>query len=273
MNPAKRLLAFLRKASLTVFLPAPQDNAVPQLPASSCASCRSAEEPASLIPSSFAQWSAYDVLVGSLGSAEQLWDNLNGRYYYVPARTLEKNCFPIRYIALYQSRRLFGDDAGVRYYGEVTLVRRLRRRQIRFPMRKRNGNEWYYAFRVRSWEMLPDIVIAKGEGVLTPRFTNLFLLFHCAKTWELFQVHSEEEYFLLRDIENAMRQALYYGEKNIPFVYQLSGGSVWFGKNGVDFRIGCGKRIFTHPVAFSELSENPDRYFRRIADALCKTDE
>ena len=63
-------------------------------------------------------WSRRDVLVGTLRSKEQLDICLEHNFYYVPAERVEKH-LPIRYAAIYQTRNIFGKDAGIVYYGEV----------------------------------------------------------------------------------------------------------------------------------------------------------
>ena len=141
-------------------------------------------------------FSVRDVLVGSVGSIEQFRDNLARKYYYVPERNLDLTKLPIRYVALYQSLYLFDEESGIRYYGEVTYSRRVRRREIRFPMRRNNGDEWYHAFRVSEWKLLPKVISATQEGVYAPKYTNLFLLTHCPNTYELFAVHSDLHYCL-----------------------------------------------------------------------------
>ena len=152
-------------------------------------------------------WGVRDVLVGSLGSQAQLADNLRRTYYYVPARALPDGDLPIRYIALYQSRNLFGPDAGIRYYGRVSCRKPVLRKQIDFPLSRNNPDELYYAFRVESWRTLPAPMEIRDEGVNGPKFTNLFLLEHSAQSFELFQIHSEGEFRLMAAIRHALRQS------------------------------------------------------------------
>lgn len=152
-------------------------------------------------------WSVRDVLVGSLGSQAQLADNLRRTYYYVPARTLPDGDLPIRYIALYQSRNLFGPDAGIRYYGRVSCRKPVLRKQIDFPLSRNNPDELYYAFRVETWRTLPAPIEIRDEGVNGPRFTNLFLLEHSAQSFELFHIHSQREFRLMAAIRHALSQS------------------------------------------------------------------
>ena len=46
--------------------------------------------------------------------------------------------------------------AGIRYYGEVTYMKKVPRKEIKFPMSRNNGDEEYYAFRIKEWKTLPN---------------------------------------------------------------------------------------------------------------------
>ena len=65
-------------------------------------------------------WAVRDVLVGTMRSPQQLDICRKNCFYYIPAERLQDSDFPVRYVALYQSQYVFGAQAGVRYYGEVT---------------------------------------------------------------------------------------------------------------------------------------------------------
>ena len=75
-------------------------------------------------------WAVRDVLVGTMRSPQQLDICRKHCFYYIPAERLQDSSFPIRYVALYQSQYVFGAQAGVRYYGEVTKCSAVRRSAI-----------------------------------------------------------------------------------------------------------------------------------------------
>ena len=75
-------------------------------------------------------------------------------------------------------------------------MKKVRRREIDFPMSRNNGDEEYYAFRIKEWKTLPTPIVVKDEWVNEPKFTSLFLLEHSQQSFELFNIHSEEEYRL-----------------------------------------------------------------------------
>ena len=214
-------------------------------------------------------WSRNDVLVGSLGSKEQFEDNLARNYYYVPAKYLDRNKLPIHYVALYQSTKMFGSEAGIRYYGEVIEAKRLKRGEIKFPTRRHNEDELYYAFMVKEWKKLPVEISVKDEGVYEPKFTNLFLIQHCNQSYELFHIHSEAQYRLLHELKRMFDNATVNANAQSDPIYQLDGGkSVWVHEGCFDILNENGERLFDPPLRISEFSRHPRAYFNLIADKI-----
>lgn len=135
-----------------------------------------------------------DLLVGSVRSDAQYRHCLRKRYYYVPAKYIREEDLPIRSVAIYCPARL--SSPGIRVYGEVIRAARLRRFRIPFFRTRNNPLEWYYAFAVRRWNELPAPILAKGEGVNEPKFSNLFLLRHTDAAYALFGIESGEQFRL-----------------------------------------------------------------------------
>lgn len=214
-------------------------------------------------------WSRQDVLVGSFGSKAQFDDNLARNYYYVPAKYVDRDRLPIHYIALYQSTNLFGNEAGIQYYGEVIEAKRLKRKEIKFPTRRNNGEELYYAFLVKEWIKLPVAIAVKDEGVYKPKFTNLFLIQHCSQSYELFHIHSEEQYRLLHELKRVFDNAEVNATAQSDPVYHLDGGkSVWVHEGCFDILNENGERLFDPPLRISDFSRHPRAYFNLIAEKL-----
>ncbi len=129
-----------------------------------------------------AVWSSPSVLVGTLRMPSQLEVCLNRGFYHIPACLIPEDRLPVDYVAIYQSRTLFPEDCGIRFYGKVKNCIPVRRWQIsEIP---KNSNEWYYRLEVESWEQL-DCPIGVREIPFTHLFTNLFLLTHSLETPEL----------------------------------------------------------------------------------------
>lgn len=149
-------------------------------------------------------WDEPDMLVGSLGSPGQLAANLRGRFYYAPVKSLPAEMPPVRYVAIYQSKR--SEEPGIRYFGRVTKTLVLPRRDIPYPLRHNNPEEPYYYFEVKRWLKAKRPVLVREEGVYAPRFTWLFLFLHARESFELFHVRSAADFCLMQTLRRMAEQ-------------------------------------------------------------------
>lgn len=141
-------------------------------------------------------WNQRDVLVGALRNKAQLETCLQHKFYHIPAAKIKEADLPIHYVAIYQSINIFGREAGIRYYGEVTKTNVVKRRDIReIP---KNSDEAYYRFEIKEWKEL-NIPLTAKEVRDFPFFTNMFLLQHCPDVPDL-HIGSEEEYRLYTEV-------------------------------------------------------------------------
>ena len=69
-------------------------------------------------PFTKAEFENRNVCVAVVKTQSQFNINIKERFYYIPARYID-DIKKIRYIALYQSKTLFKEKAGIRYFGEV----------------------------------------------------------------------------------------------------------------------------------------------------------
>lgn len=145
-------------------------------------------------------WTVKDVMVGTVRTKEQLQFNLEKKWYYVPASYINDDVLPIRYIALHEQG--VGTISGIKVYGEVLETRRMKRSSIPTPT-NRNPDELYYCFRVRSWETLENPITIKDTFKGKPRFTNKLLLDTCTESYQLFEIGSEADYRLMKEVINA----------------------------------------------------------------------
>lgn len=142
-------------------------------------------------------WSSREVLVGSMKDRNQFNKNKEYNFYHIPAKNLKDDNFPIRYVALYQSKNIFGAEAGIMHYGEVVSCYKIKRRDIvEIP---KATDEIYYRFDIKEWRTLPKRIAAKEIGPLRCIFTNKFLLEHSAEVPDLY-LTSEEEYRLFTEL-------------------------------------------------------------------------
>ena len=133
-----------------------------------------------------------DVLVGFLRNAEQLDICLRHGFYHMPASRTRLRPSDIKYIAIYQSRSLFGEDAGIRYYGEVESCRLIRRNKIEeIPS---ENTSMYYRFEIREWKELSS-PISSVKGFVPHPMTSFHLLLNAMDTYAL-SLRSEDEFLI-----------------------------------------------------------------------------
>ncbi len=208
-------------------------------------------------------WTVRDVMVGSLGSVAQFDDNIRRKYYYVPAKYVDDSDLPIHYIALYQSKNRFKEYAGIRYYGEVTYMKKVKRKDIDFPMSRNNGEELYYAFRIKEWKTLPTPIAVKDEWVNEPKFTSLFLLEHSQQSFELFNIHSEEEYRLMVEINKAFDNLSTSTTDNNSAVYRINDSHTVIVADG-NFTITNDNGEILGSISISNFARSPRAGFSTI---------
>lgn len=206
-------------------------------------------------------WKKRDVLVGSLGSVGQLEENLNWKYYYVPACYVQKRELPIRYVAIYQSRNFFGDESGIRYYGEVTGTELMERWEIRFPVNRNNPRELYYAFAIKEWKTLEKPISVLDEWVSQPRLTNFFLLKNCRYSYELFDIDSAKGLRLA-----VLLRPLLEGKEE-PFSHKIGRNRIVTFENG-KIQVLTTDGRHRDSLSLEDLKESPSGCLFRLMKAL-----
>lgn len=199
-------------------------------------------------------WDQRDVLVGSLRSKQQLEVCLRHRFYHIPVVQLTQEDFPIHYVAVYQSRTLFGENCGIFHYGRVTACSRVRRRDIReLP---KDSDERYYRFEIAQWQTLPAPILPKETG-FTCLLTNYFLLRHSREIPEL-TLRSERDFRFYQ----ALRAAL---EERRPTPFFFDGCHVTFEKKTI--RLYREDKL-TAACLISDFQQTPKAALTRLVSGL-----
>jgi len=138
-----------------------------------------------------------NVLVGTIRRREQLSLNLAHRFYHIPLAELITP-EDIEYVAIYQSKNLFHrntDVTGITYYGRVTNVQIVKRRDI--PEIPSGSNELYARFDVDRWQKIePHIQIREISPQVCVK-TSFYQFSRARFTNELFFKTAEEYVFFL----------------------------------------------------------------------------
>ncbi len=205
-------------------------------------------------------WSRRDVLVGALRNFSQLNICLANHFYHIPASKVKENALPIRYVAIYQSKNLFGKDAGIRYYGEVISCNRVKRRDIlEIP---KNSDEDYYRFEIKEWKKLNAVLEAK-EIREFPFLTNLFLLQHCSSLPDL-HIRSEEEYRLYTELKRIANDSSVNDEENNN-AYRINDKTIVIDNGGI---LVWNEKKLVDRFELADFSRRPSEMFRMIKYAI-----
>ena len=201
-------------------------------------------------------WETRDVLIGDLRSVEQLDTCLKNKNYYIPVAHIRDENFPIRYIALYQSKGVFGAGSGIRYYGEVKHCSQVKRKDIRYlPMA---SDELYYFMEVKEWKTLSKPIAIKERG-MGRQFTNMFLLEHSTEAPEL-SIRSEAEYRLFSELKRALNNTeINDNGKDIGFVF---GDATIIFEDGKIHAMRDNKICVEYGI--QEFCRNPNAVFKNI---------
>ena len=171
--------------------------------------------------SSSQEWTQRDTLVGVLRDAAQLDIALEHKFYHIPDKYISDSDFPIKYVAIYQSKKLFRNDAGIYRYGEVESVKWVKRNTIHeIP---KDSTEHYYRFNIKEWKRLEMPIEAKEHGFIR-FFTNFDMMLHSTEIPQL-MLKNKELHEMYCKIKNAIEMVqdnpgieppiLHFGNLNI----------------------------------------------------------
>lgn len=144
-----------------------------------------------------------DVLVGGLRDLKQYEYCIKHNLYYAPARSIDNNhnvieindrVLPIRYVALYQSKKSFPNHFGIYKAGEVIRCYRCRRSEISNPSSQLGeNNKEYYVFEVRAWKDIKNPIQMKELGIYSYMLTTNYLMKNATDVPDLY-IQNEDEW-------------------------------------------------------------------------------
>ena len=172
-----------------------------------------------------------DVLLGTVKNKGQFYNCVKNKFYHIPAFMVDDHPYPIRYVALYQSVKLWGVESGIRYYGEVESFEKVCRRDIKeLP---NSSDEEYYRFNIKEWKQLLRPIKITESIVYVCEFTNLFLLTHSSNTFQL-TIDNEQDFRLSAMLNDAIND-LRLNDENSKFGFEFNGHRIEFanGKIGI----------------------------------------
>lgn len=121
-------------------------------------------------------WDTKDVLIGSFRKRSHFQWCLENTVYFIPAEKISNNRFPLRYVALYQTPRIFSGESGILYYGKVINTFIINASEIEgADLSKEEPYKKYMCFKVAEWKALDKVILPK-EADFSMAYTNIFLL-------------------------------------------------------------------------------------------------
>lgn len=198
------------------------------------------------------------VLVGVVRNTYQFDLLLRKKFYHIPHSQVNECQFPVKYIAIYQSKRFFGKNAGIRYFGEVESCSTVKRCDIKeIP---KDSQEKYLYFKIKRWQMLDKAIEAK-DMELTAFSTTLYLLKKSKDSSELLLRNREEHLFyreLLKKVKKLVRlrrpdgEAIVYRDYTLKFM----GGMIYL----------YFADVFEYAIGYDIFLERPTDIIREIFD-------
>jgi len=163
------------------------------------------------------------VLLGSLSNKGQLDINLNNKFYHTKLKNVDLEKQLIKTVAIGQSKRLFGDEAGVKYYGKVKDIKIAKRRDIKeIP---RDSEELYIRFEIEEWKELDSQIKVEGFQVITVLYTTDYLLKN-AKTISELCIKGKEEFRLWMELKRLDNEVIAMSDDKVHKGTNIKGFSI-----------------------------------------------
>lgn len=205
-----------------------------------------------------ADYSDRNVMVGVVRSEHQFKVLLREKFYHIPLSKVNNCQFPIKYVAIYQSKRFFGKNAGIKIYGDVKSVSTVSRNEIwEIP---KDSSEKYLYIKIRRWYKLKKDIEAK-EMQDAAFSTSRYLLDNARDSAELMLRSNDEHLFykkLMDEVDRLVKgktkdaSDMVYKDHTIKFM----GGAVYL--YYVD--------VLECVIGFNEFLERPMGLIKTVFD-------
>ena len=148
-----------------------------------------------------------NVLVGLCTSKAQYQFCMSHRIYYWPAKDIGDDRFPLEYVAIHQTKGVFGDgNDGIRQYGVIRYYQKMTGRELqkryteRVPLLPRQRKETFYVFDLSGgWQSLDRTIVS--DDVVRHHFYTNFELLKCSSTRKELSMTSLEQLRLYTELQ------------------------------------------------------------------------
>lgn len=159
---------------------------------------------------------------------------------------------------MFQTPRIFSNNAGIHYYGEVLRTALVYRKDIKeVPQTHGRPEDRYYRFAIREWKAFDTPILPKESGFVY-EFTNKFLLENAQYVPELL-LRSEEEYRFYTELKRCTGKVLEDNDSAAGF--ELDDVKVLFDNGKIEvYRDGN----VVGDCSIADFSRRPNATFRRL---------
>ena len=88
----------------------------------------------------------------------------------------------------------FPNNYGVSYYGKINKIKVSKRKNIKIPLSKNNGEDLYYVFSIEAWKELEGNILPEGYGVIGSHIYTNFMLLQKARTIPELSIKTMEQW-------------------------------------------------------------------------------
>lgn len=133
----------------------------------------------------YAKFKLENVMVVNVKDKDHFMAYKNNLFYHIPEKRLKDVRLGVEYLAFYQSKKAFGDEGGIRYYGKIReIVKYTRNECLEIPHREGTEEEVYVRINLEEIKEVPKIKpIQAGTQIVT--YTTMYLLLNAENMHEL----------------------------------------------------------------------------------------
>ncbi|SKB47145.1 hypothetical protein SAMN02745120_1654 [Acetoanaerobium noterae] len=126
-----------------------------------------------------------NVMVVNVPTKEHLASYLKNHFFHIPLVKLSNVRLGVQYIAFYQPKNIFKEDAGIYYFAKIRDVRKYKRNECKeLPVIKGNPEKEYLRFELEDFEKVGPIqTVEYGVELIT--YTTMYLLKNAETLHEL----------------------------------------------------------------------------------------
>lgn len=153
----------------------------------------------------YAKFKLENVMVVNVKDKEHFKVYKEYLFYHIPEKHLKDVRLGVEYLAFYQSKKSFGDEAGIKYFGRIKTIDKYKRKEcIELPSRKAAGDEIYTRINLEYIKEIKKVEpIQAGTQLVT--YTTLYLLLNAENMHEL-KLKSNLEINVYKKLKNVAKE-------------------------------------------------------------------